>query len=79
MTEEKAFHCIVKCLQKALNKTVVITPETDLLEADILDSLDGMVFMLELEQATGKKIPEEIDLVKEQFYTVPKLLAFLAA
>jgi len=77
MTKQEAFGCIVRCLEKALNKPVHITQDMDLIENSILDSLDGMVFMLELEQTSGKRIPEEIDLVKEKFYTVPKLMNFL--
>ena len=77
MTEQEAFDCIVTALENTLDESVEITQDTDLIDEDILDSLDGMIFLLEIENATGKKLPEEIDLVEEGYYKIPKLQAFL--
>jgi acyl carrier protein len=77
MTRENALSAIREALQKTLDRSVDITEETDLIEAGVLDSLDGMVFLLELETASGCKFPEGKDLVKEGYYHVNKLLTLL--
>lgn len=64
-------------LEKVVKKPVQITLDTDMIEEGILDSLDGMVFMLEVEQAFGKAFPEDIDLVAEGYYRVRKLVGHL--
>ena len=67
---------IDKAIEKATGNTFELTEETNLIESEILDSLDSMVFILELEKATGKKFPEE-DLEEEGFFKVGKIVAFL--
>ena len=79
MNESAALQVIQATLAKVLNKAVTITPETDLVAEELLDSLDGMVFLLELEQATGHHFPEEGDLVAEGYFRVPRLIQLLAA
>ena len=61
-------------LEKVLNRSVEITLETDLIKDGILDSLDGMVFMLEVEQEFGKTFPQDLDLVAEGYYNVGTLI-----
>ena len=80
MTESEAFLLIKNILIAVTKKPLPseFGPETDLINTGILDSLDGMVFTLELEQATGKSFPEGINLVDEGYYNVPKLITFLA-
>ena len=77
MNKKDALEAISVALEKVLKKPTPITPETDLVEEGILDSLDGMVFLLEIETLTGKKFPDDIDLVKEGYYKIPKLLSLL--
>lgn len=77
MNKKEALEAISAALEKVLKQPTPITPETDLIEEGILDSLDGMVFLLEIESLTGKKFPDDIDLVKEGYYKIPKLLSLL--
>lgn len=78
MSREDALALIRQALQKVLGEPVDVSPEADLIEDETLDSLDGMVFLLELETASGRKFPEDVDLVEEGFYRVPKLVEFLS-
>lgn len=78
MTENEALELI----RSALNEVQEgagndVTPETDLVQEDVLDSLDLMNFLFELETANGKKI-EAID---ENYsdYRVSKLIELLTA
>lgn len=77
MNKQDAIQIIVESLCSVCNKQVVITDTTDLLAEEILDSLDAMVFIMEIENRTGTKISEEINLVEEGYYRVPKLVEFL--
>lgn len=77
MNKNDALAAISTALETVLKQPTAITPETDLIEEGILDSLDGMVFLLEIETLTGKKFPDDIDLVKEGYYKIPKLLSLL--
>ena len=77
--KEKAIVDEIKAaLDAVVKKPVEITIETDLIEDGCLDSLDGMIFVLDLESRTGRKFPEDIDLVKEGFYKVRNLVKFLS-
>ena len=78
MNKKDALAAISAALETVLKQPTAITPETDLIEEGILDSLDGMVFLLEIETLTGKKFPDDIDLVKEGYYKIPKLLSLLS-
>ncbi|MDZ4252737.1 MAG: hypothetical protein U1A72_09230 [Sulfuritalea sp.] len=77
MSEEQLLQLVASAVEKVIKGPAKISIDTDLIEDDILDSLDGMVFLLELEEATGKRFPEDIDLVAEGYYKVRKLLDFL--
>ena len=77
MTEQEAMAHIVAALERVLKKPVPIQPDADLIESGVLDSLDGMSFLLELETATGVAFPDDADLVAEGFYRVGKLVQFL--
>lgn len=86
MTESEALALIEQALLKALTESAVtsresvdISIDTDLLDDEIIDdSLDGMVFFMELSESTGKTIPE-VDLVEGGFYKVRRLVDFLTA
>ena len=77
MIKDKILEKIKLILEKITKKTMSINIETDLIEDGILDSLDGMVFMLEIEQKFDVKFPEEIDLVEEGYYRLNKLVKYL--
>jgi acyl carrier protein len=78
MNETEAIRVISEALKKVTKKDIAFTKDTDLVGEEILDSLDGLSFVLEVETATEKKFPEDIDLVKDGYYRVSRLIAFLA-
>ncbi len=77
MNESDMLLKLSEILERVTKKKVIVNVDSDLIEENILDSLDGMVFMLEVEQAFEKQFPEDINLVKEGYYKVRKLLDFL--
>jgi len=77
MTNEiEALEAIRQALAKAVNKPVEIEPDTDLFESGILDSLDSMIFFLQVEEISGKKFPEG-DLGAQGYSKVSKIIEFL--
>jgi acyl carrier protein len=79
MTEQQALQLINETLRSVLNdQKVSATIDTDLVGDNVLDSLDGMVFLLEISEKTGKTFPEK-DLVKLGFFRVRKLVEILTA
>jgi acyl carrier protein len=77
MTQNQALNAINDALRKTLKRDdVTVTMKNDLRGDDILDSLDAMVFFLELSEHTDKKFPEK-DLVEQGFYKVAKIVEFL--
>lgn len=79
MTEQQALQLINEALRKALNdQKASATIDTDLVKEGVLDSLDGMVFLLEISEKTGKDFPEK-DLVELGFFRVRKLVEILTA
>lgn len=78
MTQQQALDAIAEALRKALNiHQVEFSLETDLIEAKILDSLDSMVFLLELAQLTGTRFPEDKDLVEAGLFKADRLVSYL--
>jgi acyl carrier protein len=78
MTESEAINLIERALQKALDKKISVNSGTDLFKEKILDSLDTMVFFLELEEVSGKKFPEE-NLAEAGFSKVGRIVEFLVS
>jgi acyl carrier protein len=77
MNKEQALDAINTALRKTLDDAdATVEPGVDMVESEILDSLDGMVFIMELSGFTDKKFPET-DLVDLGFYKVDKLIDFL--
>ena len=77
MTESKPLDLIKKALSEVSpGSEDKVTPETHLVDDEILDSLDLMNFLFELEQLHGSKL-EQID---ENFddYRVSTLIGFLS-
>jgi len=76
MTENDALNCIRESLETALDKkNIAIALETDL-KNGVLDSLDSMVFLLELEQRTGRKFPDS-DIGADGFFRVDHLVKLI--
>jgi acyl carrier protein len=77
MTDHEALNLIESALKKVIKRDVRLTPDMDLIAGEILDSLDSMVFALEVENLSGKKFPEDIDLVEAGYYKVARLIDFV--
>ena len=79
MNKSDAMAMIVEAVRRAVkDKTAEVPDGADLLEQGILDSLDGMVFLLELSNLSGKEFPEQ-DLEEAGFYKVDRLIKYLTA
>ena len=79
MTEQQALDIINETLRKTLkDRSVTAKIDTDLAGESILDSLDGMVFLLELSEKTNKTFPEK-DLVELGFFRVRKLVEHITS
>lgn len=79
MTEDEAMTIIRQGLNEVLDEPVIIDKSIDLIEDEILDSVDSMVFCLEVEELSGKKFPTDGDLVEMGYFKVEKLVDFLIA
>ena len=78
MNSQEAMNHITTALKKALKEhDVEFSAEADLLKDKILDSLEGIVFIMELTELTGKEFPEDIDLIKAGLFKVGNLLDYL--
>jgi len=78
MTEDEALAIIQEGLNIVLeDRAVVVNKRTDLIEEEILDSVDSMVFSLEVENLSGKKFPTDGDLVEMGYFKVEKLIELL--
>lgn len=79
MTEAQALDNIRAALAKTLNRdSVAIDTATDLIGDGIMDSLDSMVFLMELSTRTGRDVPDD-KATDPEFFKVKQLVAFLAA
>ncbi len=65
-------------LSKAVNRDYEISEDTHLVDEELLDSLDSAVFLLEVERATGKKLPEA-DVETKNLFQVRNLVDYLMA
>lgn len=77
MTEQQAFEAIKTSLEQVRNQTVDINMDTELQQEKILDSLDSMVFIMDLESRTGVKFSEDLNLAEEGLFNVRTLATFL--
>jgi acyl carrier protein len=77
MTKDQALGLISAALCKTLNKdTVTIDDKTDLFRDGIIDSLDSMVFLMELSAKIGKEVSDE-DASNPEFFRVSRLVEFV--
>jgi acyl carrier protein len=78
MTQREAMDYIAIALRKVIKKDKVeFSLNTDLVLEKILDSLDRLVFLLELSEMTGKEFPEDMDIVKAGLFKVFNLVDYL--
>lgn len=77
MTNEEALKIIESLVSRVTNKDVTLSLTQDLRHDQILDSLDTLVFFMELEQETGVSVPEIDSLVEDGWYSVEKLCSEL--
>lgn len=77
MTPKDALQILQDLARKVTGKDVTLTLETDLKKDGILDSVDALVFFMELDTAAGLSVPETADLVAEGYYSVAKLARLL--
>lgn len=77
MTTQEALKALETLTHKVTNKNVVLSLETDLKKDGILDSVDTLVFFLDLDVELGVSVPETADLAAEGYYSVAKLVALL--
>jgi acyl carrier protein len=78
MTTADALRLVHQSLEKALERPVTVTPETDLFAEKILDSLDTMIFFLNLSEISGVDFPEK-ELSEGEFNKVSKIVEHLTA
>lgn len=74
MERDEALALIRNRLEKVIGAPVDITIDSDLLEEEIIDSLDGLLLLSEIEEATGVTFPEDEDLVELGVYKVRNLV-----
>jgi acyl carrier protein len=79
MDKSKALEHINAALRTATkDPKVSARPGSDLRAEGILDSLDALVFLMELGTSTGKQFPEK-DPEEQGFFKVDKLVEYLLA
>lgn len=78
MNEKNALILLNEIVNSVAKKTIVLTPDKDLRRDNILDSLDMLIFFMELENRTGISIPDAGTLVSEGWYNVKYLCAKVA-
>lgn len=72
------FNVIKAALEDVTGRTVEVGENTHLTKDNVLDSLDSMVFLLNVEKATGIALPEK-DVEQKDLFKVANLMAFFEA
>ena len=67
---------IEAALTDAVGRAVEISPDTHLINDEVLDSLDSAVFLLNVEKASNVKLPEK-EVEDQDLYKVSNLIAYL--
>lgn len=73
ITHTEALNKLTALIEKISGKKQDISMETNLRKDNILDSLDMLIFFMELENDTGISVPETETLISEDWYSVKKL------
>lgn len=71
--ERESLQIITHLVHKVSGKDIEISINQDLRKDEILDSLDLLVFFMELEKETGIVVPDTPVLVKDGWYKVSKI------
>ena len=78
MTELEALEHITRVIHEISKRNMEITMESNIYDDELLDSLDTMLFFMELEKQFGLSIPESEDLMGDGWYNINKLCTELA-
>jgi len=73
MTEFEALSKLKDIICKVSGKNIQIDINQDLRNDNILDSLDILLFFMELEKESGISIPETEELIQNGWYNIRKL------
>lgn len=73
MNEKEALEIIRGLVHRVSGKDIEIVPHYDLRRDEILDSLDILIFFMELEKQTGVSIPDTSILIKDGWYQISKI------
>lgn len=79
MDKDAILSAIAAAIQEVTEASADFNEDSDLVADEILDSLDSMVFLLNLEERTGVAFPEDDDLEKRGFFKVANLIAHIQA
>lgn len=78
MTEQEALGLLKDIASAVANKNIEIFPGQDFRADNLLDSLDTIVFFMELEKRTGLAVPEIESMVENDWYNVDTLCRKIA-
>lgn len=76
---DDALRAIEEALQKVLRSddTIELDDKLHLIDSEVLDSLDSLIFLMELEKRTSVKFPEKELEGDESLYIVGNLVRFI--
>lgn len=76
---DDALRAIEAALQKVLNSddSIELNDELHLIDSEVLDSLDSLIFLMELEKKTNVKFPEKELEGNESLYIVGNLVRYI--
>ena len=69
-----AIHAALKAATR--NDSIALPIAGDLVQLKVVDSLEGMVFLLELSKLTGVEFPEE-DPIEQKLFDIKRLTEYL--
>lgn len=76
MSKEEIMNSIKQALENAVGEAKDFTEATDLIEDDVVDSLDSALFLVELEKEVGFQIPQA-DVNDKELMLVGNLVNYL--
>jgi acyl carrier protein len=76
MKKKEILSMINNVVNQALDREIVITEKTHLIEEEILDSLDSAMFLIKLEQNSAKEISDK-QVAENDLFKVSNLIHFL--
>lgn len=77
MNKENIMAFIGEALEKAVGEAKTVTEATDLIEDEVVDSLDSALFLVELEKIVGCQIPQA-DVNDKNLMKVGNLITYIS-